>query len=143
MLFPFLHLKKCNKCCTIPFTETVRTDSIIGASVGGTASGILVLILIILLIIALIYIGRSQPRQSSTKHKLEHVISLPYSVEEQGNNTATIRSSRGPQILVLNAPTPTGEDRTNFEIYNSLFDEEGIVLSNYNNDYEQQFDESV
>lgn len=127
----------------MPFAETLRTDSIIGASVGGTASGILVLIVTILLIIALVYIGQGHLRQSATEHKLEHVISLPYSVEKQGGSNGTIRSSRGPQILVLNAPTPTGEDRTNLEIYNYLFDEEGIVLSNYNNDYEQQSDESV
>lgn len=64
-------------------------------------------------------------------------------MENEGYSTDTIRNSRGPQILVLNAPTPTGEDRTNFEIYNSLFDEEGIVISNYNNDDEQQLDDSV
>ena len=64
-------------------------------------------------------------------------------MKKEGDCNDTIRNSRGPQILVLNAPTPTGEDRTNFEIYNSLFDEESIVLSNYNNDYEQQSNESV
>lgn len=65
---------------------------------------------------------------------MKHEISLPYIVENKSFSN-TLPSTRGPQILVLNATTPDHE-RTNktLEVYNSLFDSEEVTdMNSYSN----------
>ena len=109
-----------------------------GAAVGGTFVGIVIVVIVVLLMITIYVIYLRRMKRGNLKmsppgrRQLQHEISLPYLVENKGYCSA-VGSPRGPQILVLNAPAPADEDRTNLEIYNSLFDEEGTIFSNYDN----------
>lgn len=122
------------------YAEDAKRGSITGPAVGATLAVVLVVVVVlfgVILMYVYIHLRRSKvfkiTSPKSGKRQLKHEISLPYLVENKGYSDAD-GSSRGPRILVLNAPIPVDEDRTNLEIYNSLFDEEGTSLSNHDND---------
>ena len=120
---------------------TVETEAdgstkqlIIGAAVGGVVGTLVVIILLVTLITCVTYwYLRSNRENFGAGRRLKHEISMPYLVNrgycdsDEQHDTGTL-STRGPKILILNAPPPN-EDKTNLHIYNHLFDEDNTEFT--------------
>ena len=120
----------------MPYTEIEKPNSEQGAAAAGATIGILAAVILVTLVVVLtLFHFRRSKRMSvnltalSPKRQVEHTISAPYLVENNGFTDGNT-SPKGPRVLVLNAPTSNG-DGTNLEIYNSLFDEDDTNVNIY------------
>ena len=94
----------------------------------------MIILLVTLICVYITYLRRSKGKDIHViiPSRKRHKISLPYVVENKSYSN-TLPNTRGPKILVLNAPAPdVDKDRTNLEVYNSLF-EEVTDLNGYSN----------